>query len=102
MDIKLIDRWDDIEGNKYFTLCIDDTPRRDFVDVKRSIDEDGWFNYIMDCENGYEVYKEGETNGWRHTSWEEENEIMDFVVEQVKVEREMDEDFEKGNKLDSD
>ena len=92
MNIKLIDRWDDIEGNKYLTL---DIGNNEWVDVKRSIEDDGWYTYIMDCENGYEVYKDGEVNGCRHTTWDEEKEIMDFVAEQFEIETELDDRFEQ-------
>ena len=93
MEIKLIDRWDDIEGNKYLTLDIGNNDR---VDVKQWFSKYGWHNYIMDCENGKEVYEAGETNGYRPVTFNERKEIIDFVEEQFKVEAELDEEFKRG------
>lgn len=97
----LIDRWDDpYNDSKYLTIGLNDTER---VDVKRCLDdyEDSWFTYIMDCDNGMEVYEEniegsGCEWGIRHLSWDEEKAVMDFVAEQVRTEEELDEKFERS------
>ena len=99
MELKLIDRWDDIDGSQYFTIALNET---EYVDVKKYFDdyEDDWFTYIMDCENGKEVYienKEGSGSeiGIRFISEEEQLAVLDFVAEQCQIEEELDEKFRK-------
>lgn len=100
MELKLIDRWDDIDGSQYFTIALNET---EYVDVKKCLDdyEDDWFTYIMDCENGKEVYIENEEGsgseiGVRFISEEEQLAVLDFVAEQCQVEEELSARFEEG------
>lgn len=93
MEIKLVDRWDDVMGNHYLTLDIGDNER---VDVKKYLDGSLYYTYFMDCNNGLEVYKEGEDDGHRDLSEDERKELMNYIREQFEVEEEMDKNFLTG------
>lgn len=79
--MEVVDRWDDISGEgyeRYLTIELDNYDR---VDVKRK--EDG-FTYIMQCANGYEVYKpEGNEDGigYRYLDESEQDEVMDVALD---------------------
>ena len=85
--MELYDRWDDwsSEGNeRYITIELDDYGK---VDLKRK--ENG-FMYVMNCGNGFEVYRDAD-DGYRFLTKDEEDEVMDFAEEQFRIEAELDE-----------
>lgn len=81
MEFELIDRWDS-NGEEYITYEMDDYSR---VDVKRT--EDG-FIYVMECNNGYEVYGTG-LEGYRNLTEDERNMVLQTAGEQFEVEAEL-------------
>ena len=87
MELRLEDRWDDVWGNRYMTIEIVSKGR---VDVKESNDESKGFVYVMDCQNGMNVYKKNALFGFRNLIKEEYDEIIEFAKEQLRVEEEMD------------
>ena len=89
-----LDRWDDIYGDtSYMEISVDEDDK--YCVFVKCIwkDEDDYTAYIMQCENGYEVYEYGigADYGIRNLTDDEKKEVMAWVVEQFDVEREMDE-----------
>lgn len=89
-----LDRWDDMYGDaSYMEISIDENDK--YCVFVKCIwkDDDDYMAYIMQCENGYEVYEcgIGADYGVRNLTDDEKKEIMAWVVEQFDVEREMDE-----------
>ncbi len=75
---KVIEQWDDY-GDHYATVSITED---ESVCVKRPFDGDGYI-YVMQCENGYEVYKNslGPDTGFRHPTEKEYDEILEITEE---------------------
>lgn len=89
MDIEVIDRWDDLPfgDTSYMELLLNG---KECVFIK------WWGNgtpYIMDCENGKEVYQKGfgADFGTRNLTNAERVEVLDFIKEQREVEEMMNE-----------
>ena len=89
MEIKLIDRWDDIEGKKYLTVAFNNI--REMCDIKQNDNK----IYIMHCHNGNDVYLNDSCTGHRNLMTEESEQILEFAKEQFKIERELDNKFER-------
>lgn len=92
IDCQTFDRWDEIYGDAaYIEVSIND---KEAVCVKCIWeDDDNYFSYVMDCENGMEVYLQGlgSEYGVRNLTDEERKAVLDWIKEQFDVEREMDE-----------
>ena len=86
MELQLIDKWDDYE-ERYLTIELN---RNEYVTVKTSYDGE---IYVMDCENGYEVFPIENDVGIRNLTDEEKREIMSFAKEQFEIEAELDRIF---------
>lgn len=91
IDCQTFDRWDEIYGDAaYIEVSIND---KEAVCVKCIWeDDDNYFSYVMDCENGMEVYLQGlgSEYGVRNLTDEERQAVLDWIKEQFDVEREMD------------
>lgn len=76
MNIRILDRWDD-GYDSYFTIGIN---KAECVDVKYMINID--FMYVMECANGYEVYRIGDNtgNGTRNIT-SREKEAIDWLIQ---------------------
>ena len=92
MKLKLIDRWDDIDGSQYLTVKINE---KACVDIKRLNDEER-FIYVMQCHDGEEVYDYDTTEGYRDLTDTEYGEVLRFAEEQFQIEEELNEKFKKG------
>ena len=95
MDIKLVDRWDDLsgEGNeKYMTFELDDYGK---CDVK--VKEDGFY-YVMYSGNGYEVYRDAADDGYRDLTDDEQEVVFQLVKDQLDTETELDMEVNKYEK----
>lgn len=87
-----LDRWDDMYGDtSYMEISIDENEQ--YCVFVKCIwkDDDDYMAYIMQCENGYEVYEYGvgADHGIRDLTDDERKEVMAWVDEQFEVEREM-------------
>ena len=84
--MKLVSSWED-HGDRYYTV---ELPEGGYVDVKYPCEEDCMpidcvgYSYCMQCENGNEVYyPNGNGEGYRNLSADEENEILHFVDREI-------------------
>ncbi|MBO4847115.1 MAG: hypothetical protein J5525_12595 [Lachnospiraceae bacterium] len=82
--MKIEQTWIDIDGAEY--VIVDLNEQESVCCKKPNEDNDPDFLYVMDCENGFEVYdrRNGSEFGYRNLSEEEKCELWE-VLENVSV-----------------
>ncbi len=76
--MKIIDTWED-NGDKYCTVEVEENR---FVEVKMPFDTPDYV-YVMDCENGLEVYEKGSDKGIKNLSLEEYAKVTDLAYRKL-------------------
>lgn len=75
-EISVIKTWKEDEDDNilYLTVCLKD---KEYADVKYF--KDSGFYYIMECQNGMEVYNKGTDEGIRNTTEKEKTYIRCII-----------------------
>ena len=83
MNPKPVDRWTDCEGNEYFTVelgCV----KCDVKITKQPVTD---YIYVMQCENGMEVYEDDPSIGIRNLEPDEYSNVVLVVKNIIETER---------------
>ena len=78
--MKIIDTWED-NGDKYCTVEVEENK---FVDVKKPYDSTDYV-YVMDCQNGLEVYEKDSDKGVANLSLEQYAKVTDLVYRRLSA-----------------
>ena len=93
MELTLIDRWDDLTmGNRYMEIKIGKVEACCVEEI-----DNGELLYVMQCYDGNNVYSDigGADFPLRKLTSAEHEEVINFAREQLAVEEEMNERFER-------